>query len=342
MLKKFLRILIAILVLFAIIAIALMAFSPKQLVIEESMDINAPKGLVFNMVNDFKQWESWSPWQDMDPDMVNTITDKTAGVGAMWSWDGDPKSVGKGSQKILESVKGEKVKTELAFDGWDGVSHSTWKFVEKDGKTTASWNFEGGDTPFYMRPFNLLMKGAITKNYEDGLKKLKGLAEKRATDKEYGGFQIKELGVADKHYVMSRQEVDMANVQQFYAQNLGSLFGKVQGAAMEMDGMPSGLFFNWNAATGTTDMAAAIPTTEPLNIAGTQSHSITGGKAIQIDYYGDYKNTAKAHDAIDSYIRDNGLLHNWPVVEEYITDPTTEKDPSKWLTRITYYLSQTN
>jgi effector-binding domain-containing protein len=27
-----------------------------------------------------------------------------------------------------------------------------------------------------------------------------------------------------------------------------------------------------------------------------------------------------------------------PVVEEYITDPMTEKDPNKWLTKIYYFV----
>ena len=34
-----------------------------------------------------------------------------------------------------------------------------------------------------------------------------------------------------------------------------------------------------------------------------------------------------------------GLLSDVPAVEEYLTDPGQEKDPSKWLTRITYYIA---
>jgi len=39
-------------------------------------------------------------------------------------------------------------------------------------------------------------------------------------------------------------------------------------------------------------------------------------------------------------MRDRGLFNSSPVVEEYITDPMEEKDPSKWLTKVIYYLSE--
>ena len=58
-----------------------------------------------------------------------------------------------------------------------------------------------------------------------------------------------------------------------------------------------------------------------------------------IDYYGDYDQTGKAHDAMEKYLKDRNILFNPPVVEEYVTDPGEEKDPSKWLTKIIYYFS---
>jgi len=102
--------------------------------------------------------------------------------------------------------------------------------------------------------------------------------------------------------------------------------------------MPGGLFYKWDETNGTTDMAASIPVKESIEIAGTNLHTIPAGKAIQVDYYGDYAGSAEAHYAIDEYMNDYGILSNVPIVEEYVTDPTEEKDPKKWLTKITYYI----
>lgn len=43
----------------------------------------------------------------------------------------------------------------------------------------------------------------------------------------------------------------------------------------------------------------------------------------------------RAHYAMDAYMKEKGLMQS-VVVEEYITDPMTEKDPAKWLTKIYY------
>jgi len=334
--KKLLRYLIFFLILMAVVAVALMYFSPKQLIFEESIEIDAPPTMVYNMVNDFKNWDSWSPWADIDPDAINTYTDKTVGVGAQHTWKGN-KELGEGSQKIIESVKGQKIKTELLTNFWKGSAYSNWKFEEKGKKTKVSWDMQGAETPFVFRPFNLLMKSGLKKTYRTGLDRIKKQTEDRFKNKIYGGYKINEVYQGTKHYVMNRQVVNMADVNKYYTQNVGSLFTKAQGVTMEMDGMPSRLFYSWDETSGTTDMAAALPLKEPVTIPGAISQTISDGKVIQVDYYGDPGKTQAAHQAITDYMNDNGLLVNYPIVEESITDPVEEKDPKKWLTKITYY-----
>ena len=334
--RTFLKFLIILLAIIAIGALILMAVSPKKMVLTESDTMEAPPTVIYNIVNDFKKWEEWSPWAEMDPNAVNTYSKKTEGKGATWGWKGN-KDVGEGFQTITESVPYESINTALKFNGFDGESKSNWTFEKEGEKTKVTWDFDGAETPFVFRPFNLLMKGKLKKTYKQGLANIRQIVEERAKNKNYNGFVINEIYVGEKNYVMNRQQVSMENITQFYAQNLGALFTKAQGAELEMDGMPSGLFYSWNQSNGTTDMAAAIPTKTPANIPGFISQTLPDGKAVQVDYYGDYSKTEAAHNAIDAYLKDHGLLVNYPVIEEYVTDPTTEKDPSKWLTKITYY-----
>jgi len=203
-----------------------------------------------------------------------------------------------------------------------------------------TWTFEGAETPFYMRPFNLFMKGSLKKTYREGLANIESMINERVKEKKYRGYKINEVDMPEKNYIMNRSVVNIANIQQFYTQNLGALFGKLQGANIEMDGMPSGLFFKWNESEGSTDMAASIPVKDAVAIKGASSLTIPAGRALQIDFYGDYSKTAEAHYALDDYMKDYGLFNNSPMVEEYVTDPGEEKDMSKWLTKITYYLAE--
>ncbi|NNE25678.1 MAG: hypothetical protein HKN09_02435 [Saprospiraceae bacterium] len=335
--KKFLWSLIIILVAFLAIAITFMALSPKNMTYEAEQTIDAPPHMVYNLVNDFTKWTLWSPVMQLDPETINTYSDLTMGPGARWSWKGN-ELVGEGQRKIIEAIEAESIKTEIEFSGIPTISRGQWIFTKDGDKTRVTWAYEGGDTAFPFRPFNVMYKRGFKKTYQKGLDKLKEVAEQRAKNKMYRGYQINDDFIDARIYLMNRQEVRMENVQQFYAQNLGALFMKAQKSKMTMDGMPSGLFFNDLSNSNTVDMAAAIPVEEEKSVEGAQMLNVPEGRAVQVNYYGDYSGISEAHAAIEDYIRDYGLLKTMPVVEEYMTDPGEEKDPSKWLTRIIYYI----
>jgi len=319
----------------------LCALGPKSFDLVRSTEVKAPAPVVFNLINSFKQMDQWNAWSVEDTTNKVTYNDILSGVGAESTWDSDVND--KGRQKIIESIPNQKVRTELEFEGWDGMSHAEFNLNEENGVTNVSWALESGDPlPFLYRGFALLsgMKKSIKRSYDDGLVNLKKIAEERANESIYEGYQIKELILEEKNYVMNRQEVRLDKIQQFYASNLGVLFSKVQAAGVEMTGMPCGLFFRYDEAKGVADMASAIPVEEPINIDGASAFNFPSKKAIQVDFYGDYSQTGAAHQAIDLYMADRGYLQDVPIIEEYITDPTTEKDPSKWLTRVTYYFSE--
>lgn len=321
-----------------VIGIIVNMLAPASISTERSTTIKAPANMVYNMVNDLKAWDDWSPWLAMDTTMVNTYGDVSVGKGATVAWKST--SQGNGSQEIVETVIGEKIKTKMNFEGFEGDNYSSWAFAESDGETKVSWDFEGAKSPWLFKWMNFMIKPAINEAYDNGLAKIKEIAEKRASEKVYDGFKINEITTEDMHFVMNRAEIKLENIQQFYQQNLGALFGKVQKAGVEMAGMPSGLFFKYDESAGATDMAAAIPVKEPIAIKDASSYTVPASRALQIDYYGDYANTAAAHYAMEKYMSDYGLLSNPPTIEQYVTDPTQEPDPTKWLTKITYFIAE--
>jgi len=58
MLKKFLIAIAAIIVVFVVVV----ALQPSEFRIVRSATISAPAPAVFAQVNDFHNWEAWSPW----------------------------------------------------------------------------------------------------------------------------------------------------------------------------------------------------------------------------------------------------------------------------------------
>jgi effector-binding domain-containing protein len=334
---KFVKYLGAVLLIILLVYLASCYFGPKNLNVVESKNIDAPASIIFNLINKVEKWEEWNDWNLQDTGMIVSYSDKKEGVGAKSSWTDS--QYGDGSQEIIESVENERIKTKLGFEGWKGDNFGIFNLTDNGDQTNVSWAFEGTPIPFLMRGLMFSGKSTIGKAYIAGLNNIEKIAEERLKG-IYNGYEIVELDLEAKHFVINRQEVRTENIQQFYATNLGKLFGKVQGAGMEMDGMPCGLFFRMDERDGMIDMAAAIPVKENISIDGASLYSIETRKALQIDYKGDYHGVKLAHLAMEEYMRDRGLFLDDPIIEEYLTDPGTEPDPSKWLTRLTYFFSE--
>ena len=157
---------------------------------------------------------------------------------------------------------------------------------------------------------------------------------------EHRGLIVKPVNYPGRTFMAVRKRVPFSDIQPFYRQNLGKIFTACQAEGLAMDGMPSGLFYDYDEEAGQTDMAAAIGVQSGKNLGGDiQVVTIPPGKALQIDYYGKYKGIADAHYAMDDYLGSNKLKRNraLPTIEEYVTDPSSQPDPSKWLTRLVYF-----
>ena len=318
--------------------IILCALGPKNMDVVKTTSIDAPASIPFNLTNNLKKTEMWNTWTIGDTTLSVTYNETTDGVGASSSWESD--LTGKGSQKIIESELNKRVRSQLNFEGWDGDNFAEFQFNPQGNKTEVSYSFEGTQLPFLFRGFGLMtgMKKSMHTNYSESLELIKKISEERAKG-IYSGYEIKETDLEAKHFVMQRQMVNREDIQQFYASNLGALFSKVQSAGIDMDGMPCGLFFNWPTGDGPIDMAAAIPVAEEISIKGVKSYSISAKKGIVLDFYGEYHSISNGIAAIDEYMSDRSYLLDAPSIEEYITDPGTEPDPSKWLTKITRYFT---
>ncbi len=339
--KTFLKYFGLFLLVLILIYAALCFFGPKDFNTDESTSINAPAPVVFNLVNSLQKAALWNDWSLTDTAMVSTYNNVLEGVGAESNWESP--SQGKGSQKIIESIKNEKVSTQLTFEGWDGVNTADFILTPSNDGTDLRWTYKSGsDLPFLMRGAFMVMgmKGSMKNSYRAGLENIKRISEERAQKSLYNGYTITLVELGERNYLIKRGEVPISSAEKFYSNSLTSLFGILQNSGVEMAGRPCGLYYKWDFETSTADMAAAIPLSDALSIDGASSLQIPEGQVIQVDHYGDSEASANAHFAIDDYMKDNGLFQELPMVEEYITDASTEKDPAKWLTRISYYYSE--
>ena len=170
----------------AIIVVALVAgvlifaaTKPDVFGVHRTASIKAPPDKIFPLINDFKRWDAWSPWEKKDPAMKRTWGAVTSGKGAYYAWDGNS-DVGQGSMRIVESVPPSNVLLMLDFvKPFEG--HNTVEFTleAKGDVTNVTWAMRGVAN-YISKVVQVFrsMDSMVGKDFEAGLANLKAAAEK--------------------------------------------------------------------------------------------------------------------------------------------------------------------
>jgi uncharacterized protein YndB with AHSA1/START domain len=177
-----LRIVIGLMVL---VALALCAgfFLPRQVHVERTANISAPRQTVFDLVNRPQSWETWTPWgKDRDPSVEMKYGGPDSGVGAWFSWTSD--KMGAGKLTLTTSEPPQKIVYELRFIDQDQITTGAMHFAEVDGKTQVTWSFDGdmGMNPI-SRWVGLFFDKLLGGDFETGLANLKQVSEEKAGGK---------------------------------------------------------------------------------------------------------------------------------------------------------------
>lgn len=155
------------------------ATKPDVFRVQRSAGIKAPPEKVYALINDFRQWGAWSPWEKKDPGMKRTFSAITAGKGATYAWDGN-KDVGKGSMEITEALPSSLIRLRLDFET-PFEAHNTVNFTlePRDDGTQITWLMEG-PVPYFAKIIHVFinMDRMVGADFEAGLANLKALAEK--------------------------------------------------------------------------------------------------------------------------------------------------------------------
>jgi len=312
-------------------------FMPRKSEVTRSVVINASPETVFPFVNNLKNWELWSPWQAMDPTVKLTYGTVYEGVGGTYSWDGP--ETGKGTVTITSSEFPKQMLNDVTFDGM-GTSKAAYNLEQVEGGTKLSWSFESdnGMNPF-MRLMSVVMEGMLGDQFDQGLNKIKELAEKapKVESKNWKGKvePAMVIKLAEQHYLAYHDTASVATISQKLGMAYGEI-GKAVGAQkLAVVGAPFAIYFS--QSTTNFEFDAALPVSKAGKDAGkVKAGKIASGNAVVVSFYGDYSQTPLAHETADKFILSEKKQVIGAPWEEYVTDPQTEKDTMKWLTRVYY------
>lgn len=175
MLKKIA--LVVVLLIAAVLVYA--AFKDDSFRVERSITIKAPPAKVQALIEDFNQWQAWSPWEHIDPSIKREITGAPRGVGAVYAWRGDGKA-GQGRMEVVESKPGTLVKIKLDFiKPFPSNNTTEFTLVPQGDSTQVNWAMHGA-APYMARLMTTFMSmdSMVGKDFDKGLADMKKAAEK--------------------------------------------------------------------------------------------------------------------------------------------------------------------
>ena len=171
---------VAVILAIAIAAVLILAATkPNKLRVERTATIKAPAETIFPLINDFRKWRSWSPYETKDPAMKRTYGGAESGKGATYAWDGD-RNVGSGRMEILDASAPQKIVIKLDFfTPFEGHNTAEFTMLPQEDGTHVTWLMHG--------PANFMSKliqvfinldNMIGKDFEAGLANLKKVVER--------------------------------------------------------------------------------------------------------------------------------------------------------------------
>lgn len=170
------RVIVGLLILVAVLVVVAYLL-PRRVPVARTVTIDAPPAEIFPHVNSMQAFAEWSPWGDIDPDLVQTFEGPETGVGNRMDWTSDDPKVGSGSQWISVSIPDERVETELDF-GDMGTATAWFVLAPQGAATDVTWGLlaDMGNNPVG-RYMGLMMDRWVGADYERGLARLKEMVE---------------------------------------------------------------------------------------------------------------------------------------------------------------------
>lgn len=305
--------------------------------IESTRTINAPKEVIYDIVNEYKTWEDWGPWKKEEPTMVFNYADKTSGEGASYSWQGEMD----GSMTTTEAVPHTSIKQNMTLQtpGGERKPEVYWTFeTTPELATIVTWGIQGEHTlmdKVYYAITGMDFNGDMMAMYEEGLTGLETAARK-----EISKYTINVDGITQYSggfYLYRTTSAKASKVSQIMGENYGGITSFMSENNIAITGMPFTIY-NETLENGDVIMTNALPVREKIIVAGDAnvfSGYMPTVTAVKATLKGNYVKLGEAWATAMQYVQDQGYtLSSEKPFEVYVTDPQNHPNPANWVTEI--------
>lgn len=155
------------------------ATKPSMMAYSRWTHVKAPPEKIFPLINDYKNWADWSPYEKKDPAMKRTFGGAPSGKGAVYAWEGN-KNVGVGRMEIADTAPPGRVTIKLDFlKPFEAHNIVDFTMESKGDSTLVTWAMRG-PCPYIGKVMSVFidMDRMVGKDFEQGLANLKAVAER--------------------------------------------------------------------------------------------------------------------------------------------------------------------
>ena len=301
--------------------------------IKQTRKMNISSEVIFEHINDFKNWQHWGPWYELDPNIVASFHEKTIGVGATYNWTGKD---GSGSMKTISLIENKELIQEIDFET-GSTPEVYWILNELERETEVTWGMRGKSS--FAEKAYWLTQGGIEKNlkpmYERGLELLE-LHLIKEMDKH--SFEFK--GVVDHGGGFYLYQTSTCNIEESdikMKKMLNTVSSYINDNNIQSYGKPFLITHNWDEINKTTTFSICFPINERLETNGAILIGyLKPQKTFKTVFKGDYKYSELAWNSAFKELSNQGFkfIETSEPFEVYLVSPRDTSNPAHWVTEI--------
>jgi hypothetical protein len=171
-----------------VVAVAIAGFliyastRPSTFRFHRTARVNAPPEAIFPLINDYRNWTLWSPYEHRDPALKRTFSGAAAGRGAVYAWEGN-KNVGSGRMEIIDTSPSKIIIKLDFFSPFKANNIAEFTLEPKGNATDVTWAMHG-PVPFIGKIMHLVIDcdKMVGKDFATGLENMKTVVERPQTN----------------------------------------------------------------------------------------------------------------------------------------------------------------
>ena len=268
--------------------------------VKKSIKINASQEKVHQVLSDFHQWQSWSPWLMAEPEAKVEVRED----GKYYEWDGN--RVGAGTMELLNETD-QKIDCKLTFlKPWKSKADVSFELRPHEDHTHVSWSMNSS-LPFFLFFMKSSMETYIGMDYVRGLGMLKEKIEEGVVKSK-----LEFRGISDFPgctYIGLKQHTTQSGMQN----DMGNDFQKVSEVANKNPenilGAPFSIYHKFDPVKDKVSYTVGIPVKEipsdlPSDII---SGSIPATKIHTLRHIGPYAHLGNAWSTMMMVVRNKEI-----------------------------------